>query len=362
MLEILRSSRYRESETAFLPEEPWAQDSMSTGKDTLGDGFDRHAQLSLDQVQSSMSLSSPLEAFKRMARQLREQIEFSLSHPIVMLGVAHPVFFGSKDQDSLRNAVREAGLIPSRSYEQTTSQFATAAGYRVRLCKCPMFVEGCSRSSTRTEEMILYIDYTEFAITVVLYKVSNPKGWNDGGISYIQRTPKEFTTSGNDLDTGGDLRQAARVTSAAQIEFWNKITEVLRDMKSKALQNRVDYLVLSGNRAADEKLHDAITSGLGEGFHPPVARHGLTTGRNRFFEPQWADPLLAAAQGVADLSWRIQMRRTCMDPCSTWRYHVPQCLWTMSDSGASAGSSSSPGVAHGPIKVTTSDDDSCAPS
>ena len=97
MLEILRRSRDQGLEVALLSEELLVQDSMPQGKDRLREGFRGHAQQSLKQNQSSMSLPSPFEVFKHMGQQLREKVEFSLSNPIVMLGVAHPIFFGLKD-------------------------------------------------------------------------------------------------------------------------------------------------------------------------------------------------------------------------------------------------------------------------
>lgn len=339
MLEILRSSRVQNLEVTLQSKELMVQESMSQGKDRLGKGFGGDAQQSLNQAQPSISSSSPFEVFKRMGQQLREKVELSLPHPIIMLGVTHPAFFSTKVQETLRNAIREAGLNPLRSYEQTSGQFATAAGYRVRLCRCPMLTQACSEFSPRGKEMVLYVDYNEFAITIVLYEVTNPEEWNDGGISYIQRTPKDSATGDHDADSDHDMEEKAVATSAAQTEFWNDTIEILRDMASKALRNRVDYLLLSGTRAADHKLHEALKLGLGARFQPSALTTNRPSKRNWLFTPQRANPLLAAAQGAADLSWRIEMRRYCLDPCSTWRYHVPQCLPMASDFGTVAGSS-----------------------
>ncbi|KAK5042932.1 hypothetical protein LTR84_012004 [Exophiala bonariae] len=277
-----------------------------------------------------------LTVFKSMGQQLREEVEKSLSYPITMLGVAHPVFFGKKDRDSLRDAVLEAGFNPSRSFQLTSGHFATAAGYRVRLCRCPMLRDLCSELSPRGKEMVLYVDYTEFAITIVLYEVTKPEEWNNGGVFYVQTVPKDAAHYG--VHGNVNVEEKPTVLPTASSDFWNKTMEILRDMASETLQNRVDYLLLTGTQAADHELHEALKKSLGARFNRfPLPRDAPST-QNWLFTPQNADPLLVTAQGAADLSWRAEMGRDCLDPCSTWKHHVPQCLPMTSGFRAGAGS------------------------
>jgi len=297
MLEILRNYQTQDSATALQYETLAARHIASSNKHRL------QQTVLGDNKQNCAGLQLSFEPFKIMALQLRNHIERSLSHPIAMLGVTHPLFFGTEHRKCLQDVVRVAGLRALLSYHQTSSPFAAAAANGIRLCKCPIFAQGCALEGVYEREMILYIEYTELTLTMLLYEGLDPEMWNDGGIACIRRTPSEHDDE-------------------IQADFWNSTIEVLRMMLSEALRNRIDYIVLSGTLASDTRLHEAIQFGLGVGYEPYLNLVDASKDAGSLCI-QMVDPVLAPAQGVADLSWRRNMRR-CLDPCSGWR-QLPQC-------------------------------------
>jgi hypothetical protein len=180
-------------------------------------------------------------------------------------------------------------------------------------------------------EMLLHVDYdgsdgavSGALLTVSLLEVLNPAEWHDGGISWVGRPPSPKTLS--------PLPEAIQELNL--IDFWDGVVSTIRRMVSEyALDRRVDYLVLSGSRASDHGLREALQSALA-GFGQPSI-YGITDDVHRTAddgEPGMkersqevvVDPILAPAIGVADLSWRSKMR-TCLDPCSGPRRYLPEC-------------------------------------
>ena len=180
-------------------------------------------------------------------------------------------------------------------------------------------------------EMLLHVDYdgsddavSGALINVSLLEVLNPAKWHDGGITWVGRLPSPRILS--------PLPEA--IQELYLIDFWNGVASNIRTMVSEyALNRRVDYLVLSGSRASDQDLREALQSalagfgqwsiyGVADDVHD-TADNGKPGMKER---PLVAvvDPVLAPAIGVADLSWRSKMR-TCLDLCSGPRRYLPEC-------------------------------------
>lgn len=253
-----------------------------------------------------------IKPLQSMAQQLKSRVDGSLSpSTIAILGTTYPIFFDITHQNLLRKIVREAGFIPSLSYLQTNSAIASAAANGIRLCQCPVSAQGCAEETFPDKEMILYIDYSDILLTILLYEGQNPEGWNNGGFTYLKRAP---------------LRENSN--EELHKTYWNTIIAALRETISNyALNKKIDHLVLTGTRADDHDLHNAIQSTIG-GFdqYPRFNISSLSdkkTTTAKLPTELVIDPISAAARGVAELSWRQNMK-TCIDPCSGWR-KLPPC-------------------------------------
>ncbi len=234
-----------------------------------------------------------VKSLQSMAQRLKSRIDDSLSpSTIAILGTTYPIFFDTTHQNILRKIVREAGLIPSLRYFQPNSAIASAAANGVRLCQCPVSAQGCTEETFPDTEMILYIDYSEILLTILLYEGGSPEGWNNGGMTYLKRAPP-----------GENSNEEFHKT------YWNTIIAALQGTISDyALNKRIDHLVLTGTPADDRDLHNAIQSAVG-GFdrYPRFNPSSLSDQRAtaaKFPTELVIDPISAAARGCADLSWR----------------------------------------------------------
>jgi hypothetical protein len=248
----------------------------------------------------------PLET---MMKNLEDKIALSLLRPVFILGITYPLFFEDAHRDFLNNALRNTDLDPVLSYHATTPPFAAAAANGIRLCACPANRRGCQQEKNDWEDpaMVLSIDFSGQAFSIQLYEDRWRENWRDGGIKYVARVP-----SGVDL-----LQESA---------FWAKIVKVLKTLVSQATGHEINYLVVSGSRVNDTRLHEAIQAGLGSHVSNIPLRE-LPHDRLRASitaSSDVADPELAGAWGAAELSWRDSMRRSCMDPCPG-RWLIPGC-------------------------------------
>jgi hypothetical protein len=288
----------------------YSDESESTESLVFSPEMVRHTKQAISSDTTTQLLN--IKPLQSMVQQLKSRVDDSLSlSTIAILGITYPIFFDITHQNVLRKIVREAGLIPSLSYFQTNSAIASAAANGVRLCQCPVSAQGCAEETFPDKEMILYIDYSDILLTILLYEGHNPEGWNNGGITYLKRAPTRENSN-------EELHKT----------YWNTIVAALREIISDyALNKKIDHLVLTGIRADDHDLHNAIQSAVG-GFdrYPRFNLSSLSDKRTtaaRFPTELVIDPTSAAARGVADLSWRQNMR-TCIDPCSGWR-KLPPC-------------------------------------
>jgi hypothetical protein len=162
----------------------------------------------------------------------------------------------------------------------------------------------CDENFRFQEDMVLAIESTRRTLVVLLYRSNYPEGWHDGGILHIFERPETASTP---IDT-----------------FWEGFKFALKDVLARAPKNRIDFLLVSGERGNETTLHEAIQEGLGVQFH------GLpfwqTSPNVRIDLSLMADPTFAAAQGAAELSWQ-QTMEACLDPCSQWTI-IPGCQAT----------------------------------
>lgn len=237
-----------------------------------------------------------------MARQLKDRVDLSLpSGSLAILGVTYPFFFGETYEVFIRNLMLiEVGFKPSLGYHQADSTIASAAANGIMVCRCPLSARACQTEHFQRNYMILYIDFSDTLLTMRLYNGNHPEDWDFGQPIFIEPSPP---------------------IGANNSEYWDHAVRALRMMVSQSTSTDViDYLVLSGERADEEDLRNAIQSGVRSQhrFNPSSAQRANTPYRARII-----DPAASAAYGVADLSWR-RVLRVCLDPCTQWRL-LPSC-------------------------------------
>jgi hypothetical protein len=260
-------------------------------------------------VQSSENHDTLYNPFHIMAQLLKHHIERALQVQIAFLGVAAPTFFNETHQERLRAAVSKAGLRSSIGYFQTTSAIAAIVANGIGVCRCPQSPASCVEDQQFLQEMLLTIEYTEALLTVYLFEriVSFiPDDWYNGGILYT--APR---VSGHSDDSSQQPRES----------FWKNVTSKVKAMVAETPEKRIDQIVLAGSLANDTDLHRAIQSAVGIEIGQPqptpdTSKRSLA--HPAALEKAMVDPVIAVAQGVADLAWRNAMRG-CLDPCSQWR-------------------------------------------
>jgi hypothetical protein len=251
-------------------------------------------------VQSSENRDAPYDAFHTMAQLLKHHIERVLQVQIAFLGVAAPTFFNETHREHLEAAVSKAGLWSSIGYFQTGSASAAIVANGIGVCPCPQSPPSCVEDQQFFKEMLLTIEYTEALLTIYLFEsVGNfiPDDWHNGGILYT--VP----------------RVSGRSDSSSQQRwenFWKTVTSKVKAMVAETPKKGIDHIVLAGSLANDTDLHQAIQS-AGIDMREPQPVNDPAA-----LEMAMVDPVIAAAQGVADLAWRTAMKG-CLDPCSQWR-------------------------------------------
>jgi len=130
---------------------------------------------------------------------------------------------------------------------RSLSAIASAATNGIRLFQRPVSTQGCAEETFPDKEIILYIDYSDILLTILLYEGQNPEGWNNGGFTYLKRAPPREHNN-----------EERRKT------YWNTIITALQEIISNdALNKKIDHLVLTGTLADDHDLHNAIQSAVG---------------------------------------------------------------------------------------------------
>ena len=284
-----------------------------------------------DQAALSLELMKP---FRTMSQTLKDQIEPLLPGPLAILGVAFPIFFQPQHQQILSRAIHDAGLRPALSYFQTSSPLAVAAAYAINLCKCPMWGRGCAESFPWNPLTLLSVEFTGGILTIFLYESNNPSWHSDRGLLHVTTDSLSNIT----IDT---ITTQTQDETPSQRKFWKEITHVIQTLHARKNQKPITHLLLSGTRANDTNLHRAIQKALGVHLSKPFLPFNtaaMGVGDDKKKEPKYwtfevnefklyrtrmADPVVAAGQGAADLSWRLTMKG-CLDPCSQWR-SLPQC-------------------------------------
>jgi hypothetical protein len=260
-------------------------------------------------VQSPENRDTPYNAFHIMAQLLKHHIMRALQVQIAFLGVAAPTFFNQTHQERLQAAVSKAGLRSSIGYFQTRSAIAAIVANGIGVCRCPQSPVSCMEDQQFWQEMLLTVEYTEALLTVYLFERSfsfTPDDWHDGGILYTAARG-----SGRSDDSSQQPRES----------FWENVTSKVKAMVAETPEKRIDQIVLAGSLANDTDLHRAIQSAVGIEISQPqptpdTSKRSLA--HPAALEKAMVDPVIAVAQGVADLAWRNAMRG-CLDPCSQWR-------------------------------------------
>jgi len=263
----------------------------------------------IQQRQIVENRDTPYNAFHIMAQLLKHHIEQALQVQIAFLGVAAPTFFNQTHQECLRAAVSKAGLRSSIGYFQTRSAIAAIVANGIGVCRCPQSPAGCAEDQQFLQEMLLTIEYTEALLTIYLFERIGsfiPDDWQNGGILYT--VPR---VSGRSDNSSQQRRES----------FWENVTSKMKAMVAETPKKGVDQIVLVGSLANDTDLHRAIQSAVGIEISQPQLTSN-TSKRSLAYpavlEKPMVDPVIAVAQGVADLAWRNAMRG-CLDPCSQWR-------------------------------------------
>ena len=260
-------------------------------------------------VQSSENRDTPYNAFYTMAQLLSHHIKRALQVQIAFLGVATPTFFNQTHQERLQAAVSKAGLRSSIGYFQTGSAIAAMVANGIGVCRCPQSPASCAEDEQFLQEMSLTIEYTEVLLTVYLFERIGgfiPGDWHNGGILYT--VPR--------ISGRSDSSSQQRWES-----FWKNVVSKVKAMVAETPEKRIDQIVLAGSLANDTELHQAIKSALGIEISQPQLTHDASKrylAHPATLEKAMADPVIAVAQGVADLAWRSAMKG-CLDPCSQWR-------------------------------------------
>ena len=260
-------------------------------------------------VQSSENRDTPFDAFHTMAQLLNHHIKRALQVKIAFLGVATPTFFNQTHQERLQSAVSTAGLRSSIGYFQTGSAIAAIVANGIGVCRCPQSPASCAEDRQLLQGMSLTIEYTEAHLNICLFERIGgfiPGDWHNGGILYT--APRISSRS------DGSSRQLWE-------SFWKNVISRVKAMVAETPEKRIDQIVLVGSLANDTELHQAIQSALGIEISqlqstPDASKRSLA--HPAALEKAMADPVIAVAQGVADLAWRSAMKG-CLDPCSQWR-------------------------------------------
>lgn len=248
-----------------------------------------------------------LQPLVSMGLSIKSQLDQVLPGQLAILGVSYPVFFSPRYQELLLLAVREASLHSTLIYHQVSVPLAVSAACAIDLCRCPIWTQACIEQAPWQDRLILSIDYSPNSLMIFLY---NSFDFAEG-VFYIR------------MDDPGE-----------HLFFWSEVSDILTAFHNQKKRKAIDYVVLSGSLSSDKKLHKAIQKGLGSHsmpLLPPGSRlkteqeeAGEDNAPFKLYTPRMADPLIAAAQGAAELAWRSTMK-SCMDPCSQWR-KLPQCL------------------------------------
>jgi hypothetical protein len=260
-------------------------------------------------VQSSENSDTPYNAFHTMAQLLSHHIKQVLQDQIAFLGVATPTFFNKTHQERLQVAVSKAGLRSSIGYFQTGSAIAAIVANGIGVCGCPQSPASCAEDQQFLQEMSLTIEYTEALLTIYLFERIGsfiPGDWHNGGILYT--LPR--------ISGRSDSSSQQRWES-----FWKTVISKVKAIVAETPEKRIDQIVLAGSLANDTELHQAIQSALGIEISQPQLTPDASErylAHPAALEKAMADPVIAVAQGVADLAWRSAMKG-CLDPCSQWR-------------------------------------------
>lgn len=247
------------------------------------------------------------EPIVTMAQRLKDHVEFALfTHPIGILGVTYPVFFKSNHEALMKEVIQErVGINPSLSYFQSNSAVASASANGIGMCQCPLLARGCEEEHfSFPPQMVLAIDYSDLFLTMFLYERRRLEEWRGDKSPSVHRTVPI-----------GNHRNASRRL------FWAEVISELKRLFFTA-DSRVDHIVLSGSRAAEPDLHDAIQAVFGNlSYHGTYYYLGNHERLEQVYNQKsleamgsFVDPSLAAAQGVADRSWRLNMR-LCLGIC-----------------------------------------------
>jgi hypothetical protein len=295
--------------TALRPRSPKSLFDSQLHRFPPNTAYRDHIQESQIVVQSSENRDTPYNAFQVMAQLLKHRVERALQVQILFLGVAAPMFFNQTHQESLQAAVSKAGLRSSIGYFQTRSAIAAIVANGIGVCRCPQSPASCVEDQQFVQEMLLTIEYTEALLTVYLFErifSFIPSDWHNGGILYT--APR---VSGHSDDSSQQLRES----------FWKNVTSKVKAMVAETPKKRIDQIVLAGSLANDTDLHRAIQSAVGIEIGQP--QPSPDTSKRCLAHPAvpekaMVDPVIAVAQGVADLAWRNAMKG-CLDPCSQWR-------------------------------------------